>query len=166
MIKLPLGMGFMSEKVPKSGDSPSKLASEPESGRRQFLKNSLGAAPIVLTIGNRSGWGGGSTHGTLWSSAGTNWRHRGGRWWRKGDWKDWDGPKPPHWSDHDDRPKHEAQDGKDSRQRDWDWDDDHKDRGAGGDWKWYRERERRRLESGQADEKRVNPLVPSDPSER
>lgn len=172
----------MTEKLPKAEDSRSEAASTDGPGRRKFIKDSLGAAPVVLTIGNRSGWGGGSMHGTLWSSAGTNWRHRGGRWWRKGDWKEWEDPKPPHWSDHDGRREYEPRgdgrkdDEKTARRRDWDWGEDHQNsrelrssdsyHDAESDWKWYRQKERQQSEFGKAEEKRVNPLEPSKRSER
>jgi hypothetical protein len=67
----------------------------PGTNRREFLGKSLGAVPVVLTVGNRHGWGGNSIHGTLWSSTGTDWKHRGGRWWHG---RGWDKPKPPHFS--------------------------------------------------------------------
>lgn len=173
----------MTEKLPKTDGSRSEGVSDEGTGRRKFIRDSLGAAPIVLTIGNRSGWGGGSVHGTLWSSAGTNWRHKGGRWWGKGDGKDWEEPKPPHWSDGDyagrqkERPRYDEprDDHKDARQGGWDWGDDHggsRDYGsdsyrdAEADWNWYREKQRRRLDFGESDEKLIEPLEPSKRSRR
>jgi hypothetical protein len=64
--------------------------SPPHADRRKFLSKSLGAFPIVWTLGNRSGWKGTSMHGTLWSSTGTDWRHRRRRWR-----PEWDKPSPP-----------------------------------------------------------------------
>jgi hypothetical protein len=70
-----------------------------ETDRRRFLRKSLGAAPVVLTLGNKHGWGGKSVHGTLWSSGGTRW-NRGGRGWRD---RGWD--KPPRFGRHGEPPK-------------------------------------------------------------
>jgi hypothetical protein len=169
----------MTEKLPKSDGSVGESASPDGSGRRKFIRESLGAAPIVLTIGNRSGWGGGSMHGTLWSSAGTNWRHKGGRWWGKGDWKDWDEPKPPHWSDKDNRRKYQPRDDgpkdvrKDARHGEWDWGEENRSSrdsdaysDARADWEWYKEKERRRSESGKIGEKLLRPLEPPKRTDR
>lgn len=49
--------------------------------RREFIRQSLGVAPLMLTLGNRSNGGGASIHGTLWASLGTKWKHKGD-WWR------------------------------------------------------------------------------------
>ncbi len=71
--------------------SPGEQEAVPE--RREFLKV-LAAAPVVLTLRNRSSMGGGSMGGSLWSSIATP--RRRWRWkWRRGDdepgWN-WDRP--------------------------------------------------------------------------
>lgn len=80
--------------------------------RRKFLRKSLGAVPIVLTVGNRPGWGGHSVHGTLWSSGGTDWRHRGGGWWRD---------KAPHVGDYRKPQEGGGYDGEPSTLPEWEW---------------------------------------------
>lgn len=50
-------------------------------GRREFMRQSLGVAPLMLTLTGRGKDGGHSIHGTLWSSLGTRWRHKGD-WWK------------------------------------------------------------------------------------
>jgi hypothetical protein len=95
-------------------DAEKSGSEAPVSDRREFLAKSLGAAPIVLTVGKGHGWGGKSGHGTLWSSSGTDWKHRGRKWWRGKDWDKWgDGP------DHDSHP-------------DWEW------QSSGSDWRKWR----------------------------
>lgn len=99
------------QEKPREAESESLIAN-----RREFLGKSLGAVPVVLTVGNRHGWGGNSVHGTLWSSTGTDWKHRGGRWWRGGGW---DEPKPPHLSR--DGAPHEQAPQQVPPRADWDW---------------------------------------------
>ena len=90
-------------------------------GRREFLGKSFSAVPIVLTLGNRRGWGGKSVHGTLWSSGGTDWKHRGRRWWRGRGWGEGD---PPRFKDREGQPRRrtkEEEETSPSQRRDWEW---------------------------------------------
>jgi hypothetical protein len=95
--------------------------------RRRFLQKSLGAAPIVLTVINRRGFGGNSVHGTLWSSGGTDWKHRR-KWWRGEDWDKWD--EAPRFRTHES--EQGGREGESPAQTDWDW------RSPGEDWRKWR----------------------------
>lgn len=95
------------------GKTESSESKPPATDRRAFLGKSLGAVPIVLTVSGGSSLGGGSVHGTLWSSVGTRWRHRG-RWWRGGGW---DREEPPPFENFEDPPRR----GENEARPDWDW---------------------------------------------
>lgn len=109
------------------------------SDRRKFLGKSLGAIPLVLTLGNRGGGGGTSVHGTIWSSGGTDWKHRGRRWWNGGDW---DRPAPLKYR------TYEGDNAETPARSDWEWQSPQEDwrkwRPAGDetqkpDWQWGRD---------------------------
>ena len=98
------------------------------SDRREFIRQSLGVAPLMLTLGGRSDPAGVSMHGTLWSSLGTMWKHKG-NWWRfKTDrwrwtkssgehWRERDAPAPREWKKDDWRPDDKVV----TEPRNWEW---------------------------------------------
>lgn len=120
-----------------------KAATGPETNdRREFIRQSLGVAPLMLTLGGRSHGGGTSMHGTLWSSLGTKWKHKS-KWFdfkkRRWHWSKKSGAK------YRDRDKHDKRDGKDD-----DWRKaDHKTVPARKDWDWDKpdDRKRRKIEA-------------------
>ena len=97
------------------------------SDRREFIRQSLGVAPLMLTLGRRGPNGEFSMHGTLWSSLDPNRKHNGD-WWRfnrkrwrwtknSGDnWRDRGEHAPPEWKEA--HPADEIV----TKPKDWDWD--------------------------------------------
>jgi hypothetical protein len=119
------------------GTAPPEESASSGTNRRVFLGKSLGAVPIILTVGGRHGGGGASTHGTLWSSTGTDWKHRGGRWWKGGGW---DKPKPPHFDTHGKPSEHGGEHV--PPRADWDWQTPHDEwQEPREDWRKWRPQE-------------------------
>jgi len=76
--------------------------------RREFLRKSLHAGPILLTAVHDGSLRGVSVQGTLWSSAGTDWTHRR-RWWHGRDRERWEDPRPPDVGDFPEPPGRQRQ---------------------------------------------------------
>lgn len=140
----------------RQDDKPAAGEQSPEtSGRREFIRQSLGVAPLMLTLGGRGHGGGASINGTLWSSLGTMWKHKGD-WWRfkRGGWR-WTKHSGDHWRERD-KPattewkEHARPDDKvATKPKDWDWDqaEDRRQRELHAeskrrDWDWERGLER------------------------
>lgn len=99
--------------------------------RREFIRQSLGVAPLMFTLGNRSQGGGTSLHGTLWASLGTKWKHEGD-WWRfkrdrwrwtkdSGDsWRGQEEPAPRDWRREDEGPV-VSDNETEPAPKEWDW---------------------------------------------
>ena len=108
--------------------------------RREFIRQSLGVAPLMLTLGGRGNGVGASVHGTLWSSLGTTSQHKGD-WWRfKSDRWRWTKSSGDHW--------HERNE---PAARDWkedDWRPGDKVGTERKDWDWDKPEDRRRPELG------------------
>ena len=106
-------------------DKPAAGEQTPEaSDRREFIRQSLGVAPLMLTLGGRGNGGGASMHGTLWSSLGTTWKNKGD-WWRfkTGRWR-WTKNSGEHWRERDEPATTEWKDDDKvvTERKDWEWD--------------------------------------------
>ena len=141
----------------RQDDKPAAGEQSPEtSDRREFIRQSLGVAPLMLTLGGRGHGGGASINGTLWSSLGTTWKHKGD-WWRfkrggwrwtkhSGDhWRGRDEPATREWKEQDWRPDDKVA----TKPKDWEWDqaEDRRQRELRAeskrrDWDWERRSER------------------------
>ena len=125
------------------------------SDRGEFIRQSLGVAPLMLTLDGRSNTGGASMNATLWSSLGTMWKHKG-NWWRfkrdrwrwskhSGDhWRERDEPALREWKEDDWRPDDKVV----TKPKDWEWDkaEDRRQRELAAeskrrDWDWKRRSE-------------------------
>ena len=136
----------------RQDDKPAAGQTPETSDRRDFIRQSLGVAPLMLTLGGRGNGAGASMHGTLWSSLGTMWKHKGD-WWRfKTDRWRWskhsgdplrerDRPATREWEEHDWRPNDKVV----TKPKDWEWDkaEDRRQRELDADskrrdWDWKR----------------------------
>jgi len=89
--------------------------------RREFIRQSLGVAPLMLTLGGRGNGGGASMHGTLWSSLGPLRRHKGD-WWRfKTDKWRWTKGSGDRYREREETRPQRAHDKETPAPKDWDW---------------------------------------------